>query len=41
MFFEDNNFVLWKVKMQSILTQEKFIEELKGEESMHACLTHA
>lgn len=32
----DNGFGLWKVKMQTILTQEKRITTLKGETSMHA-----
>lgn len=36
--YEDNYFRLWKMKMQEILIQDKFIKELKGEASMHAHL---
>lgn len=36
-FFENNDFVLWNVKMQAISIQEKLIDALKGEE----CLSKA
>lgn len=35
-FFRENGFELWKVKMQTILIQEKCIEILKDETLMHA-----
>lgn len=40
-FFGNNDFGLWKIKMQEILIQLKCIDTLKGEESMHAHLSKA
>lgn len=37
--FRGNNFELWKVKMQEILTKQKCVEALKSIASMSACLT--
>jgi len=31
-----NDFGLWKVKMQAVLTQQKCVEALKGEAAMPA-----
>lgn len=39
--FRDNDFGLWKVKMQAILTQEKCIEAMKDETSIPGRLTQA
>ena len=38
-FMKTTNFELWKVKMQKKLIQDKCIDALKGEESMHARLS--
>jgi hypothetical protein len=40
-FNGSNDFGLWKVKMQALLTQPKCVEELKGEVAMLANLTQA
>lgn len=37
--FLETDFELWKVKMQVILTQEKYVDALKGKALMHAPLT--
>lgn len=41
MFFGANDFELWKIKMQEMLTQKKCVQALKGEILMCACLTRA
>ncbi|KEH28506.1 hypothetical protein MTR_5g099435 [Medicago truncatula] len=38
-FTGSNDFGLWKVKMQAVLTQQKCVEALKGEAAMSATLT--
>lgn len=40
-FTGSNDFGLWKVKMQAVLTQQKCVEALKGEAAMPAHLTQA
>jgi len=40
-FTGSNDFGLWKVKMQAVLTQQKCVEALKGEAAMLAHLTQA
>ena len=40
-FTGSNDFGLWKVKMQAVLTQQKCVETLKGESAMLASLTQA
>ena len=40
-FTESNDFGLWKVKMQAVLTQQMCVEALKGEAVMPASLTQA
>lgn len=37
-FSKDNCFALWKVKIQSSVTQKKCIQVLNGEASMYAYL---
>jgi len=38
-FTVSNDFGLWKVKMQAVLTQQKWVEALKGEAAMPVNLT--
>jgi len=38
-FTRENDFGLWKVKMEAVLTQQKCLEALKGEAAMPAHLT--
>lgn len=40
-FLGSNNFGLWKVKMQEVLTQQMCVEALKGEAAMSSTLTQA
>jgi len=40
-FTGSNDFGLWKVKMQTVLTQQKCVEALKGEAAMPTSLTQA
>lgn len=40
-FFGDNDFELWKIKMQEMLTQKKCVQALKGETLMCARLARA
>jgi hypothetical protein len=38
-FTGNNDFGLWKVKMQEVLTQQKCVEALKGEAALSSTLT--
>lgn len=38
-FPDDNNFGLWRVNMQTVLTQQRCVEALKGETFMYADIT--
>jgi len=40
-FTRINDFGLWKIKMQAVLTQQKCVETLKGEAAMPTNLTQA
>jgi len=40
-FTRSNDFRLWKVKMQVVLTQQKCVEALKGEVALLSTLTQA
>lgn len=40
-FFKSNNFGLWKVNMQEILTQQKCVKALKDDATMPTILTRS